>query len=103
MSDAAGSRGEGVAVLGRTVRCVGEFDVANSASLRAGFAEAARSGPGYAIDLTGVTFLDSSALSALFEAAEHAPVVLVAAGSLMERLAGTIGLTSVVEVRSVPA
>lgn len=101
MAATAGENDDGVTVLGRTVRCVGEFDTANCATLRAAFAEAAAKGPGYAIDLTATTFLDSSALSALFEAAPGGPVVLVRAGSLLERLSATVGLTSVVEVRPV--
>lgn len=101
MAASAGGTDDGVTVLGRTVRCVGEFDTANCAALRAAFAEAAAIGPGYAIDLTAATYLDSSALSTLFEAAPSGPVVLVRAGSLLERLSTTVGLTSVVEVRSV--
>lgn len=103
MAASADGSDDGVTVLGRTVRCVGEFDTSNCAQLRAAFAEAAGAGPGYAIDLTATTFLDSSALFTLFEAAPGRPVVLVRAGSLMERLSATIGLANAVEVRPVQA
>ncbi|MGQ0845756.1 MAG: STAS domain-containing protein [Sporichthyaceae bacterium] len=91
-----------VAVSGRIVTCVGEFDAGNSAALVDALREVAMTGSGFTVDLTGVTFVDSQIVAALFDAVPNEPVVLVRANSLIERVAGTVGLTEVVEVRSVP-
>lgn len=88
-------------LLGRTVRCVGEFDAANRTMLQGALDRAAASGPGFQIDLSAVTFVDSSILNALFDVARHQAVVVVRSGSLVSRVVHLVGLEQVLEVREV--
>jgi anti-anti-sigma factor len=92
-----------VELLGRTVRCVGEFDAGNCWQLENSLRRAAAEGPGFHVDLCGVTFVDSSILNALFDTAEHKAVVIVQAGTLVSRIVRLIGLEQALEVREVPA
>lgn len=51
---------------------VGEFDMANAADIRTEGDEALRRGNHLILDLTHATFVDSSAIAALFAVAKHA-------------------------------
>lgn len=88
-------------MLGRTVRCAGEFDAANCHLLRSAVQQAAAGGPGYLVDLTAVSFVDSRVLEVLFAAAASGPAVVVRTGTLLAQILDTIGLDSVIEIRRV--
>lgn len=90
-----------VELLGRTVRCVGEFDAGDRTKLQGVLDRAAAAGPGFQVDLSAVTFVDSSILNALFDAAKHKAVVVVRAESLVCRVVHLVGLEQALEVRVV--
>jgi anti-anti-sigma factor len=71
----------------------GEFDCANVQLLRDAVEQLAERLPGrFLIDLTEVTYLDSSGVSVLVQFAERRPRLLVRAGSLVERVLIITGL-----------
>jgi anti-sigma B factor antagonist len=68
---------------------VGEVDLANADELRAAVRRCADGGAGVAIDLAGVSFMDSSGLAVLLEASRDLGsglTVVTAPGSSVERL-----------------
>lgn len=90
---------------GRSVRLEGEFDLANAPEVAAAIADL--SGDGSAdVDLSGVTFMDTSGLHALVQGArslgEDTPVVLVDPPSRVVRLMEIVGVarTRGIEIRS---
>ncbi|MGQ0844277.1 MAG: STAS domain-containing protein [Sporichthyaceae bacterium] len=90
-----------VDVYGRLLLAKGEFDAGNAEVLRAALAEVSRSPDGFIVDLTGVAFLDSSAIRTVWDVVPLAPTVLVATGSLVARLCQITGLHRVADLRFV--
>ncbi|ATE55245.1 STAS domain-containing protein [Actinosynnema pretiosum] len=92
------SRADGAVVL--TV--AGEIDMANAARFTGALAEAVRGAPPgggpVVVDLVGVGYLDSAALSGLFAHAERVEVV---AGELLEAVLTVSGLAAITSVRIV--
>jgi anti-anti-sigma factor len=83
-------------VLENRLRVTGEFDRTNASVLGDALDDLTRRIDGeIVIDLTGVTYLDSSGLAALWRCAERRPRVLVGAGSLMERVLGVVGFNEI--------
>ncbi|SHM24053.1 STAS domain-containing protein [Cryptosporangium aurantiacum] len=78
----------------------GEIDLSNAAMFRDQLAAAVHPGPRLIVDLTGVEYLDSAALAALFT---HADRIEVLIAPLNEYLLTVCGLTQLTEVRVIPA
>ncbi|APU38577.1 MULTISPECIES: STAS domain-containing protein [unclassified Streptomyces] len=75
----------------RVVVMAGEFDMDNVADLRTAMDPAAPGVARFVLDVAGVTFADSTALSVLLQPALDRPVVL--AGTVPGRLARLLELT----------
>ncbi|MFD6225952.1 STAS domain-containing protein [Streptomyces sp. NPDC060232] len=75
----------------RIVVMAGEFDMDNVADLRTAMDPAVPGVARFVLDVTGVTFVDSTALSILLQPALDRPVVL--AGTVPSRLARLLELT----------
>jgi anti-sigma B factor antagonist len=79
------------------IEVAGELDLSNVSDLEARLAEQLRVDPHVAVDLSGVTFMDSSALGALVGALKRArehdgDVILVGAGGSPRRVLEITGL-----------
>ncbi|MFJ7780663.1 STAS domain-containing protein [Streptomyces yangpuensis] len=75
----------------RIVVMAGEFDMDNVADLRTAMDPAAPGVARFVLDVAGVTFVDSTALSVMLQPALDRPVVL--AGTVPRRLARLLELT----------
>ncbi|MFI7069890.1 STAS domain-containing protein [Micromonospora sediminicola] len=89
-----GSRPDGTRVL----TAVGEIDMSNAASFADALGDAVRAdGDPLVVDLTGVEYLDSAGLAALFP---HAERIALIAGPLLEPLLTISGLADLTTVKS---
>ncbi|MFJ6478899.1 MULTISPECIES: STAS domain-containing protein [unclassified Streptomyces] len=75
----------------RIIVMAGEFDMDNVADLRTAMDPAAPGVARFVLDVAGVTFADSTALSVMLQPTLHRPVVL--AGTVPSRLARLLELT----------
>ncbi|SFW87441.1 STAS domain-containing protein [Amycolatopsis australiensis] len=81
----------------RTLTATGEIDMSNAAEFGAALDRELASGAAVTVDLTGVTYLDSAGVSALFDrAADHD--LRLRAPRLLERVLRISGLTEAVKV-----
>jgi anti-sigma B factor antagonist len=79
----------------------GEIDLATAGQFDQALRAAAGSGPRIAVDLTGVTYLDSAAIRVLFEhAARMQLILLLPADGIVAPLVTLCGLDRVVTVRA---
>jgi anti-sigma B factor antagonist len=79
----------------------GEIDLATAGQFDQALRDAAGDGAQIAVDLTGVTYLDSAAIRVLFEHAARAQLVLVLpADGIIAPLVTLCGLDLVVTVRT---
>jgi anti-anti-sigma factor len=91
------------AVVADRVRVIGEIDMSNSDLLRAALDKVLRrTGSGFVVDLTEVTYLDSSALSVLWHYVDKRPRILVREGSLAARVINLSGLDKVTHIETPP-
>ena len=76
------------------VTVAGEIDMSNADRFRdaLGLAAAAADGGSFVVDLTGVEYLDSAGVHALFE---HAPRIRLIAGPLLEPVLTVSGLSGI--------
>jgi anti-sigma B factor antagonist len=74
----------------------GEIDMSNAAAFAAALDEARRGADAFILDLTGVEYLDSAGLAALFPHVDHVRLV---AGPLLTPLLTIAGLADVTTVR----
>jgi anti-anti-sigma factor len=84
------------------LRLRGEIDLSNADELTRAIAAAARNGHEVEVDLSGVTFIDSSGLHAIRRAAASencGPVVLVDVPSKIVRIIEIVGLSRTPSVR----
>jgi anti-sigma B factor antagonist len=79
-------------VLGAT----GEIDMSNAAAFAAALDEARRESDKFVLDLTGVEYLDSAGLAALFPHVDHVRLV---AGPILGPLLTVAGLADVTDFR----
>jgi anti-anti-sigma factor len=87
-----GSVGQ-VRVEAGLVQVVGEIDLSNAWRLREVMQKAVEAvGAGFTVDLTGVDYLDSSALAVLWEFRDYRPRLMIATGSVVERVLDMVGL-----------
>ena len=86
-------------VTGGLVLVTGEIDLATAPRLRAALAKAVASGEPLVVDLSGVGYLDSAAMAALYQHAEAGLELVVAEGSVVERALDIGGLLGQVSVR----
>jgi anti-sigma B factor antagonist len=79
------------------VTVAGEIDMSNADRFRdaLGLAAAAADGGSFAVDLTGVEYLDSAGVHALFE---HAARIRLIAGPLLEPVLTVSGLSDITSV-----
>ncbi|MDQ2586432.1 STAS domain-containing protein [Saccharothrix yanglingensis] len=80
-----------------TLTATGEIDLSNVAEFAGALAEGVGAGTPLTVDLTGVAYLDSAALNALFT---HAGQIRIVAGRLLLpvlRICGLTELTTVVQ------
>ena len=87
--------GEGNTVL----TAVGEIDMSNAAGFRDALRRASAGGAGFAVDLTGVDYLDSAGLTALLP---YAPRIQVIATAVLGPVLSVSGLDSITTVVSAP-
>jgi anti-anti-sigma factor len=79
-------------VDGDVVRAAGEFDRANLDGLRAALEEVATRVPGaFVVDLTEVSYLDSSAIGVFWQYTERRPRFRVRADSVVARVLRRVG------------
>jgi anti-anti-sigma factor len=84
------------------LRISGEIDLSNAEELVGAIQAAARDGQEVQLDLSGVTFIDSSGLHAIRRAASSAncgPVVLIDVPSRIVRIIEIVGLSRTPSVR----
>lgn len=84
-----------ISTEGRTLRLEGEIDVANAADLADAIRDACAGGPEVTVDMSGVSFIDSSGLHALHRAVsshEGARLVLVDVPARILRVMGILGM-----------
>lgn len=82
-----------VRVAAGVVQVVGEIDLSNAWRLREVMQEAVEAvGAGFTVDLTGVVYLDSSALAVLWEFREYRPQLVIEPGSVVERVLDIVAL-----------
>jgi anti-anti-sigma factor len=88
---------------GRVLLALGEIDLSNidafDQALSAATAEVASSGATLTVDLSGVEYLDSAAINALFRHADHIRVI---AHPLLMRSLTLSGLSELVSVEPAP-
>jgi anti-anti-sigma factor len=81
----------------------GEIDLSNieafDHALSTATTEAVRSGASLTVDLSGVEYLDSSAINALFSRADHIDVI---AHPILMPILAISGLSELVDIESVP-
>jgi anti-anti-sigma factor len=79
------------------VTVAGEIDMSNADRFRdaLGLAAAAADGGSFVVDLTGVEYLDSAGVHALFE---HAAQIRLVAGPLLEPVLTVSGLADIISV-----
>ena len=78
----------------------GEIDAASAASVARTVRAPGPSADGYRIDLTGVRYIDSRGIEALFELAADGLEITVADGSLLQRVLHTVAMDQVAKVRT---
>jgi len=77
------------------VTAVGEIDMSNADRFRDALGQAAVAGGRLVVDLTGVEYLDSAGVHALFE---HAARIRLIAGPLLEPVLTVSGLSDITSV-----
>ena len=77
------------------VTAVGEIDMSNADRFRDALGQAAGDGGRLVVDLTGVEYLDSAGVHALFE---HAARIRLVAGPLLEPVLTVSGLSDITSV-----
>jgi anti-sigma B factor antagonist len=86
---------------GRSLRLEGEIDVANATDLAEAIREACAGGSDVAIDMSGLSFIDSSGLHALHQAIasqDGAKLVLVDVPANILRIMGILGMDRLREI-----
>lgn len=78
------------------VAAAGEIDMSNAPKLSAALADARSEADAFVLDLTGVEYLDSAGLAALFPHVDHVRLV---AGPVLVPLLTVAGLADVTTVR----
>lgn len=86
-----------------TVRAVGDIDLTNVGQFQEALGEAAATSGAITADMTAVTYCDSAAIRALFNAAKQARLTIhvTAAGAITETLLEVSGLDQVATVVTV--
>jgi anti-anti-sigma factor len=80
----------------------GEIDAGSVPYLKEAMRTQDASPEGYRIDLTGVRYIDSRGIEALFEHAAHGLEITVAGNSLLQRILQTVAMDQVAKVRVRP-
>lgn len=78
------------------VTAVGEIDMSNAGRFREALGLAAPEGGRFVVDLTGVEYLDSAGINALFT---HAPRIRLITGPLLAPVLAISGLADITSVR----
>ena len=91
---------DGEAASSPTLRLAGELDVATADVVRSALLTVHGAGPEQVtFDMSEVSFMDSSGLSVLLEAAAKVSVVVAAPSAAVRRVIETTGLTDVLKVQ----
>jgi anti-anti-sigma regulatory factor len=80
----------------------GEIDAVGAATVVAALRASGAPPGGHRIDLTGVRFIDSRGIEALFDLAGEGLEITVAHGSLIERILHTVAMDKVAKLRTEP-
>ena len=81
----------------RVVSAVGEIDMSNAEAFRAALGAAAAEGGGFVVDLTGLEYLDSAGIHALYAVSSRIRLI---ASPLLSPVLDISGLSAITSIRS---